>query len=190
VTGPGILPGPFKHTSGNRMRQAEEDRAVGSMRLWEVVVAGAFLAFGALVVYDSRRLGSQWGSDGPQAGYFPFYIGVIICIASVINMLRALNLGAEGRKPFVMWEQLRMVLIVMVPCTLYVLLIANPVYDLGIYEASALYIAFFMRLLGKYSWPRSAAVAIGTMAVFFAMFEIWFKVPLPKGPIEALLGFQ
>jgi putative tricarboxylic transport membrane protein len=81
------------------------------------------------------------------------------------------------------------VLIVMVPCVLYVVLIANPVYNFGIYEASALYIAFFMRFLGKYGWPKSAAVSVGTMVVFFVMFEIWFKVPLPKGPIETLLGF-
>jgi hypothetical protein len=108
----------------------------------------------------------------------------------VINLLRAVNSGAAGRSPFVMRSQLRMVLIVIVPCVFYVLLIANPVYNLGIYEASAVYIAFFMRLLGKYSWPRSAAVSVGTMVVFFLMFEVWFKVPLPKGPIEALLGFQ
>ena len=172
------------------MQQGEQDRAVGSMRSWEIAVALAFLVFGAIVVWDSRRLGSQWGSDGPQAGYFPFYIGVIICAASATNLVRAFLMGAKGRAPFVMWSQLRMVLIVMVPCVLYIVLIANPVYDFGIYEASALYIAFFMRFLGKYSWPKSAAVSVGTMVVFFLMFEVWFKVPLPKGPIETLLGFQ
>jgi putative tricarboxylic transport membrane protein len=171
------------------MQQQERDRAVGSMRAWEIGVAIAFLVFGAIVVWDSRRLGSQWGSDGPQAGYFPFYIGVIICAASATNLVRAFLLGAKGREPFVRWNQLRMVLIVMVPCVLYVVLIANPVYNFGIYEASALYIAFFMRFLGKYGWPKSAAVSVGTMVVFFVMFEIWFKVPLPKGPIETLLGF-
>ncbi|HET7728777.1 MAG TPA: tripartite tricarboxylate transporter TctB family protein [Usitatibacter sp.] len=172
------------------MEQGEEGRAVGSVRVWEVIVALGFLAFGALVVWDSRRLGSQWASDGPQAGYFPFYIGLIICIASVINLLRAINLGAAGRKPFVLWGQLRMVLIVMVPCALYVALIANPVYGLGIYEASAIFIALFMRLLGKYGWGKAIAVGIGTMFVFFLMFEVWFQVPLPKGPIEGLLGFR
>jgi putative tricarboxylic transport membrane protein len=71
-----------------------------------------------------------------------------------------------------------------------VALIANPVYSLGIYEASAIFIGIFMRVLGKYSWPKVAAVSIGVMVVFFLMFEVWFKVPLPKGPIEALIGFQ
>ena len=172
------------------MAEGQRDRAVGSVRVWEIVVAIAFLVFGAIVVWDSRRLGSQWGSDGPQAGYFPFYIGLIICISSAVNLLRAFGLGLAGSKPFVLWDQLRMVLIVMVPCALYVALIANPVYSFGIYEASALFVAFFMRYLGKYGWPRIAAVSLGTMAVFFLMFEVWFKVPLPKGPIEALLGFR
>ena len=79
---------------------------------------------------------------------------------------------------------------VMVPSVAYVVLIANPLYSLGIYEASVIFIAFFMRLLGKYGWPKIAAVSIGVMVVFFLMFEVWFKVPLPKGPIEALLGFR
>ena len=166
------------------------DRAVGSVRVWEAAVAVGFFLFGALVVWDSRRLGSQWASDGPQAGYFPFYIGLIICIASVANFISALGTGSRGAKPFVMWGQMKMVLTVMVPCTIYVALIANPLYSLGIYEASVIFIALFMRLLGKYSWPKVAVVSIGVMIAFFLMFEVWFKVPLPKGPIEALLGFR
>jgi hypothetical protein len=170
------------------MEEAREGRAVGTVRVWEFVVAACFLAFGALIVYDSRRLGSSWGSDGPQAGYFPFYIGVIICISSAINLFAAIS--RANRDTFVRWDQLRMVLIVMVPYTVYVALISNPIYSLGIYEASVIFIAAFMRILGKYAWPKVVMVSIGTVVIFFLMFEVWFKVPLPKGPIEALLGFQ
>ena len=116
------------------MQEGQQDRIVGSVRLWEAIVAAGFLVFGAVVVWDSRRLGAEWASDGPQAGYFPFYIGVIICISAVVNLLTALNAGAGGRrKPFVYWGQLKMVLTVMIPCAFYVALIANPVYSLGIY---------------------------------------------------------
>ena len=170
--------------------QQEHGRAVGSVRVWEAVVAAVFLAFGALVVWDSRRLGSEWASDGPQAGYFPFYIGTIICIASIVNLFAAINSGEAGRKAFVHRGQLKMVLTVMIPCIVYVALIANPVYSFGIYEASALFIAAFMRVLGKYTWPKVAGVSVAVMVVFFLMFEVWFKVPLPKGPIENLLGFS
>ena len=172
------------------MQQGHEQRAVGSVRAWEAGVAIAFLVFGAVVMWDSRRLGSQWASDGPQAGYFPFYIGTIICIASAINLFRAFGLGEAGARPFVRWGQLRMVITVMVPCIIFVALISNPLFSLGIYTAGALFIAFFMRFLGKYGWPKIGAVALGVMTVFFLMFEVWFKVPLPKGPLEALIGFQ
>ena len=170
--------------------QQPHDRAVGSVRLWEAVVAAAFFIFGAVVVWDSQRLGSSWASDGPQAGYFPFYIGLIIIISAVAILLAALNSGPKGAKPFVTWGQLRMVLTVMIPSIVYVALIMNPLFSLGIYEASAIFIAMFMRFLGKYQWPKIAAVSIGVMFVFFLMFEVWFKVPLPKGPIEALFGFR
>ena len=174
------------------MDEARQDKAVGSVRVWEIVVAVLFLVAGALVVYDSRRLGATWESDGPQAGYFPFYIGVIIIVASMINLITALGAKAKeaGDKPFVTREQLRMVLIVMVPYSLYVVLVDNPVYSLGIYEASVVYIALFMRYLGKYTWLKIGVISVATMVAFFLMFEVWFKVPLPKGPIEALLGFQ
>jgi hypothetical protein len=170
------------------MDEARQERAVGSVRVWEFVVAALFLVFGAVVVWDSRRLGASWGSDGPQAGYFPFYIGILICVSSAINLVMAFN--RANRDAFVTWAQMRMVLIVMVPYSVYVALIANPVYSLGIYEASVIFVAAFMRYLGKYAWPKIALVSIGTMVVFFLMFEVWFKVPLPKGPLEALLGFQ
>jgi hypothetical protein len=165
----------------------QQEKAVGSVRTWEIVVAALFLAFGAVVVWDSRRLGAQWGSDGPQAGYFPFYIGAIICVSSIINLYSAVVKGS--RDAFVEWGQLRLILIVLVPTLVYVALIANPVYSLGIYVPSALFIAFFMRLLGKYGWAKIAAVSVGTVVAFFVMFEIWFKVPLPKGPFEAAFGF-
>ena len=167
-----------------------DKKPVASIRTAELVMAGLFLAFGALVMWDTRRLGASWGDDGPQAGYFPFYIGLFIVISSAANIFRALNLGNAGRASFVEWGQLRMVLQVTVPSVVYVALIANPWFSLGIYLASAIFIAFFMWHLGKYGWMKIAPVSIGVVAFFFFMFELWFKVPLPKGPIEAAFGFS
>jgi hypothetical protein len=168
----------------------EEKKPVASMRVAELVMAGVFLAFGALVMWDSKRLGASWAEDGPQAGYFPFYIGLLIVAASAANIFRALNMGDRGRTAFVEWGQLRMVLSVMVPTAIYVTLIANPVFSLGIYLASAIFIAWFMWRLGKYGPAKIVPVALGVVVFFFLMFEVWFKVPLPKGPIEAALGFN
>jgi hypothetical protein len=171
------------------MQQSGNDRAVGSVRAWEVAVALFFIVFGSIVVWDSRRLGAQWGDDGPQAGYFPFYIGVFIIVSAVMILYEALKATSKGREPFVMWQQLRMILVVVVPSVIYVAVMDNPWLSLGMYVPSALFIAFFMRFLGKYGWLKIAAVSVGTVVAFFLMFEIWFKVPLPKGPLEAALGF-
>ena len=171
-------------------RQSREARAVGSVRLWESVVALLFLVFGAGVMWDSWRIGARWAEDGPQAGYFPFYIGVFIVVSALVILYTALRMSPEeGGAPFVEWGQLKMVLTIMVPSVVYVALIDNPWFSLGIYVPSALFIAAFMRILGKYGWLKVAAVSIGVMVAFFLMFEVWFQVPLPKGPLEAAFGF-
>jgi putative tricarboxylic transport membrane protein len=160
------------------------------VRVWETVVALLFLVFGAGVMWDSWRIGARWGDDGPQAGYFPFYIGLFIVISAVMILLNAFRMSREqGGESFVTRGQLRMVLTVLIPSIAYVALIDNPWYPLGIYVPSALFIAAFMRFLGKYGWARIALVSLGVMIVFFMMFEIWFQVPLPKGPLEAAFGY-
>jgi putative tricarboxylic transport membrane protein len=160
-------------------------RAACSQKSAEVAVAALFLLVGGIVVYDSLRLGAKWAEDGPQAGYFPFYIGLIVCGSSIVNIALALLKGGRD-KAFVSVGALKLVLTVLVPAGIYVALIGWT----GIYAASVLFVAFFMRTLGKYAWWKVVAVSLGNSVVFFLIFEMWFKVPLPKGPIESLLGLN
>ena len=172
------------------MQRESQEKAFGSVRTWETVVALLFLVFGAGVMWDSWRIGARWGDDGPQAGYFPFYIGLFIVISAVMILVNALRMpAAKGGEAFVSRGQLRMVLTVLVPTIIHVVLIDNPWLPLGIYVPSALFIAAFMRFLGKYGWLRIALISLGVMLVFFMMFEVWFQVPLPKGPLEAAFGY-
>ena len=166
------------------MSEGPDGRPAFGVRSAEIALALFFLALGAIVVYDSVRLGAKWAEDGPQAGYFPFYIGLIICAAALMNLLGAFTIRPEQDKGFVEVGQLKLVLAVLVPSAIYVALIGW----LGIYVASALFIAFFMRRLGNYVWWKTAAVSIGNSVVFFLIFEVWFRIPLPKGPLENLLG--
>ena len=163
-----------------------EGRAAFRQKSAELVVALLFFALGAIAVYDSVRLGAKWGSDGPEAGYFPFYIGLILCIAALIVLVQALLMKPEANGTFVERGALKLVLSVLIPSAIYVGLVSWT----GIYLASALFIAFFMRWLGKYAWWKLAAVSIGNSVVFFLIFEVWFKVPLPKGPLETALGLN
>ena len=162
------------------------DRPAATTRTVELVVALLIFALGATVMWDSVRLGARWGSDGPQAGYFPFYIGLLICLSAGIIFFRGLADRMKAAKTFVSRGQLLLVMKMLVPSIVYVILIKL----LGIYVASTLFIAFFMRWLGKSPWAKTAAVALGVSVVFFVLFEVWFKVPLPKGPLEAWLGLD
>jgi hypothetical protein len=153
-------------------------------RAVESAVAILICALGALVVFDSLRLGAKWAEDGPQAGYFPFYIGAILCLCGGALLLLGRIRRGDVPAVFVAWPELQRVLRVLGPAVLYVAAIQL----LGLYLASAAYIAFFMVRLGRYTVPLSAAVGAAVMAAFFLMFEVWFKVPLYKGILDPL-GF-
>ena len=151
----------------------------------EVVVALLFLCVGALVAWDSWRLGASWGMDGPEAGYFPMRIGLLICISATVVLVQGLRQRLAGRETFVERGQLRDVLSILVPAVVYVL----GIQLIGIYVASAIYIALFMALLGGYRWLRSIVVGVAVGLSAFVLFEFWFGIPLPKGFVERALGF-
>lgn len=161
--------------------------AVAKNHTVDAVVAVILLIIGAVVVYEARRLGSGWGSDGPEAGYFPFYIGLILAICSLGILFQSTLSKNKDTDTFVDREQLGRVSSVFLPAIVYVLAIAF----LGIYVASAIYIALFMIILGKYSVVKSVLLGVAVNAFFFVMFEVWFKVPLYKGSLEPLsfLGY-
>lgn len=154
-------------------------------RTMEIVVAAAAFALGAIVIFDSLRLGAGWADDGPQAGYFPFYIGFVICVSSALIAYKAWRNKPKGDDVFVTKSALRQILTLLVPAIVYVAAIEF----IGIYVASAVFLAYFMARHGTQRWWTTAAVAVGLPLVLFMMFEVWFKTPLPKGPLEAWLGF-
>jgi hypothetical protein len=153
----------------------------------DLVVAACLALAGAIVVVEARRLGSGWQSDGPGAGYFPFYIGLILLVCGVATFVQALNARKTDASVFVDSVQLRQVLSVLGPSVLYVAVTVL----VGIYVASTLFIALFMIVLGRYAVPRSVIVGVSIGALFFLMFEVWFKVPLYKGQWNplAFLGY-
>ena len=166
---------------------ADGSPVVAKNRTVDRVVAVLLFVFGLVVVIEARRLGSSWTADGPGAGYFPFYIGLILCISSLGIFYQASWSKARDDDPFVDREQLGRVVAVLVPALVYVFAVTF----LGLYVASALYIALFMIVLGKYGALKSAIVAVLVVAALFMMFEVWFKVPLYKGTLEPLrfLGY-
>jgi hypothetical protein len=146
-----------------------------------------FLLGGIVVIVESRRLGAGWTSDGPGSGYFPFLIGIVLAISSVGILYDALLSKNRNTEVFADWQQLKRVATVLFPSLVYVV----GIHLLGLYVASAIFIALFMVLLGKYSWLKSILVGVLLNVVLFFMFEVWFKVPLYKGSLNplAFLGY-
>ncbi len=165
--------------------ETEKSEHTVSNRTMDIVVAVLFMALAVLVMADSWRVGARWASDGPEAGYFPFYVGAIMFLASLGTLATNIFTKHPDLANFVDREQLGSVLKVLVPTIVYVVLISF----IGIYVASIFFIAFFMWWLGKYKLSTIIPVSIGVPLMLFVMFEIWFLVPLPKGPIEAALGY-
>jgi putative tricarboxylic transport membrane protein len=153
------------------------------MRTADIVTASLLSLLGLIVLGEAIRLGFRWGPDGPQSGFFPFWLALILIGHSVAIVVRAVRKRSEV--PFVTREQLRSVLTVAAPAAAMVLL----TQFLGLYVASALYLGFYVRAVGRHSWVTSLAIAIALPVVTFLLFERWFLVPLPKGPIEAWLGY-
>ena len=124
---------------------------------------------------DSARIGAKWGSDGPQAGYFPFLTGSALLAAGAwiagATLLRWRKLAADT---FVPYAQLVPVLQMLLPTIAYVVLIRL----LGIYVWK-----------GRYKILATLSVSVGVPVALFLLFEVWFLVPLPKGPLERMLGY-
>jgi len=157
------------------------------MRWMELVVAAFFAGIGLLVVIDSFRTGYQWTSDGPQPGYFPFYIGCTLIVGAIVVAVQTL-LGwkkSENVEPFVTFSQLRLMMTILIPTSLFVL----GVVLIGFYVSSVFFISSFMVWQGKYSHLKSALVGLCVSGALFLLFDVWFLLPLPKGPIETFFGY-
>lgn len=153
-------------------------------RRWaEIAVALATGLVGGTVMAGALEFGIGWGDAGPEPGAFPFYVGLVIVAASLVNIAAGL-LAEEGGKPFLDRQQARRVAAFFLPIVAFVGLAVL----LGLYVASVLYLVFSMVFQGGYRLAPAIAVALGTAAFFYLVLEIWFRVPLLKGPLEAALG--
>jgi len=151
------------------------------MRTADLVTASFLMVLGGVVVFDAVGLGIGWGTDGPKSGFFPFSLGVLMIAACAVIVMQARRADA---RPFVTRAQLGPVLKVLWPAVALVAL----TQWLGLYVAAAFYTGFYMRWIGRHSWLAVLAVAILFPLATFFVFEKWFLVPMPKGPLEAWLG--
>ncbi len=137
---------------------------------------------GAIVSASSLAHDIGWSGAGPGAGYFPFRVGVLLTVAGVALVIQ--HLGVRSDAVFATRLDLRRTRGVVLPTAG----LAGGTMVLGSYVASGLFLAFMMRRRGGYGWLPAAALGAVSIAVFYTVFDLWFRVPLAKGPLEAALG--
>lgn len=164
---------------------AEESPAVASTRMVECVVYFLLTGLALLLAFDNWRTGMGWEADGPQAGYFPFYLSLILAAASIFGLVSILLSRMDEGKIFVTRDQLRRVIQVFIPTLLFCL----ATQWLGLYVASFLLIAGFMWKVGRIALWKSLLTAFVFSVTMFVTFDIAFDVIMPKGPLEALFGY-
>ena len=163
---------------------SEDSPAVASTRTVEVVVYFLLLALAMLLGFDNWRSGMGWAKDGPQSGYLPFYLCVILGGAALYGLAVAFLRRADATATFVNRDQLRRVMQVFVPTFLFCL----AMQWLGLYVASFLLVAGFMAIIGRIALWKSLLTAFLFTAIMFVTFDIAFDVIMPKGPLEAAFG--
>ena len=164
---------------------AADSPPVASTRGVDITVSLVLLALAALLAFDNWRTGMGWDEAGPKAGYFPFYLSLILAGASIYGIAKELLARRQPSGTFVQRQQLKRVMQVLLPTVAFVLLLQW----LGLYVASFLLIAGFMISVGRIAAWKSVLTALVFSVVMFVTFEIAFDVIMPKGPLEALLGF-
>lgn len=157
------------------------------MRWMELLVAACFMGVSLLVITDSIRVGNAWGTDGPEPGYFPFYIGCLLLGGAAWVILQTLLNWKQdgGQEVFAEKHEFTLMMLMLIPSAVF----TAAIFVLGIYLASLTFVAAFMVWQGKYSVIKSIAVGLGISAALFALFEVWFNLPLPKGFFETWLGY-
>jgi putative tricarboxylic transport membrane protein len=163
----------------------DDSPAVMTTRTAEVVTYVVLIALASVLAFDNWRSGMGWAKDGPQSGYVPFYLSMILGGASLFGLASIFLKRTGAAKTFVTRDQLRRVMQVFVPTLLFCAI----TQWLGIYVASFLLVAGFMRFIGRIALWKSLLTSFLFALVMFVTFEIAFDVIMPKGPLEAAFGF-
>jgi hypothetical protein len=159
------------------------------MRTADLVTATLLMALGGIVIYDAVRIGVGWGDEGPRSGFFPFWLAALMVVISAAIIIQARVSSSE--KPFVTRDRFVPVFKVLAPIAGFIVVTdpPGPWSGLGLYVAGGLYLGFYMRWVGRHDWRSVVALSVAVPVISFFIFEKWFLVPMPKGPVETWFGY-
>ena len=127
------------------------------------------------VVWIATAVGLPYMGDyAPGSGFLPLWLGVCLLVLSAIHVMSCVRTPA----PVVAAGRWRKVVAVMLGLVVCVAVIEAA----GFVVAVGLYLLYLLRFVEREPWPTSLGVAVVVVAVLFAIFRLWLKVPLPRGP--------
>jgi len=148
------------------------------MRKADIACGVVLLVLGGVILWESLKLRIGWGLNGPEAGFFPFWLAAGLVLCSAIVVVHAfLNRSSAGEKPFIQEGGVVPVLKVALPAFGMVAL----TQAIGLYPAAAIYLALYMRWIGKHRWATTVAISLALPVASYFVFDKWFLIPMPKG---------
>ena len=157
------------------------------MRKADIAVGVVILWIGLLVMFESIRLDIGWGMEGPRAGFYPFIMSLGVVAGSVIILAQAFQRkGVSGPgQPFIPPGAIKPVLQCVVPAALMVFLTEY----IGLYVAAGLYMAVYMRWIGRHRWRTVVILSIAIPLASYVVFDKLFLIPMPEGSLVRSLPF-
>lgn len=151
------------------------------MRRAEFVTAGLLALLSIYLMWKSTELEIGYISgEGPGGGAWPFWLAAIMLVSTIVifvNALRGVTPPSQSTEPFLDEHGIRMLILVGGGITAFIGLSQI----ISMYGAMLLFLLYYLRFLGRHSWPTTLSISILTPVVFFYFFEALMRITLPKG---------
>jgi hypothetical protein len=146
-----------------------------------MITSVLFMILSVIIMIECARLGFGWEEmSGPQAGFVPFYLALLMLLASIFIFYLAWKEGPKEDDTFFINREGMMEAVKIAATTL---LFSILIIYAGVYFAMLIYAPVFVRFVGKHNWPTVIMFTIGvTLAIYFGM-EVGLKIPLPRSPM-------
>ncbi|MBI4278701.1 MAG: tripartite tricarboxylate transporter TctB family protein [Armatimonadetes bacterium] len=147
------------------------------MRTADRLATLALLAFAAYVYAGARRMPyAEGGIPGP--GFAPTWISVLMAAGALLTLMAT---RTSAPADCFLAGRAAAVRILSLGAAMVAAALLIPL--LGMVTTLVLFILATVTVLGGRGWARITAAAVLVPLALLAVFQVWLKVPFPKGPL-------
>jgi len=154
-----------------------------STRMAELLVAFGLLLFSLGMMWNiwTGNLVIGWIPErGPGGGMWPFWLSFGMALASAWTLwrwYRGTTPESRDETPYIDPDHMGLVAISFISLTVMVILVDI----VGTFIAVAVFMGFYMRVIGKHGWGITIAFILGTPIFIYVLFEWQLTANVPKG---------